>query len=256
MYILWIRHGFSCANYLKLVDPWYRFTSRNEYDAPLTKLGTQQAQDSASLIFERVSNIRKKGKSINIVPIFFSSNLSRAIQTASNLKKGLIKDGYDLDIPLVVIPYVEEHSLPLYFDKNNKPRNKKELKDLGIKFSHLDVYDKDGNPKYRNSVKNFYKKGIPEIVNYLKEDGYPINSNSIITIVAHRGTIEEATGIRIGNVGAVLQKVVFNHKNRQHESRDSEIIFPGYRYEHYEGYDFIPDDLKGCRSERARSFSQ
>jgi broad specificity phosphatase PhoE len=218
MYILWIRHGFSCANYLKFRDPMWLLTSVYENDAPLTNMGQRQIEAGSSVIFKKVFKMKKRSKKLNIVPIFFTSILTRAIETADSLKKGPTKK-----YKIIIVPYVEEISrfpwlTPFVFlDKQNQPRYLDTLyNDINIPFNvydNLSPYDEKGRPVKTVSVKNFFEEGLPTIMENLKNSGVSVNSQTTIVVVSHRKTIKEATGHSIGNGGAVLQHVKIKNDN-------------------------------------------
>lgn len=261
MYILWIRHGFSCANYMKMTDRLYKISGHIEYDAPLTKLGYEQAYSVGPLIFDTVS---KENKKLEFIPIFFSSMLSRALETAYNMKKGLTKvDSLFSKIPIVAVPYIEEKSaFPniekiVKIDKQNEPQNINILeKELPFKVNvleNLNPYSKSGEPITRVSVKKFYKDSLPKIFKNLRKSfGYRVNNNSVLILVSHGHLIKEATGVNIGNVGAVLQKVSY-YKGSWVPDVKSKLIFPGFTKEYYKTEKITSKDLENCRSKRVKN---
>jgi hypothetical protein len=265
MHILWIRHGFSCANFLGSTDPLYVLTGRLEYDARLTGLGYRQANEMAPLIFEKLGKIRvksgissnsanyeKDSEKLNLIPILFTSVLSRAIETANGLNQGLLKNELiEKPYPIVTIPYVEEIPLStstsnfIYLDKQNEPRNIHEVReDTGVDvdvYEEITPYDEYGEPIKRVSISLFYKDLLPKIHNLLEKEGYEIDDKTVITVVSHRKTIERATGVRnIGNIGAVLQ----NYQN--YEKNSSELLFEGFSHKNAVQY-IEESDLKSSR---------
>jgi hypothetical protein len=252
MYILWIRHGFSCANYLGSTDPLYVLTGRLEYDARLTGLGYRQANEMAPLIFKKLGKITKDSEKLNLIPILFTSVLSRAIETSNGLNQGLLKNKLiEKPYPIVTIPYVEEIPLSvstsnyIYLDKQNEPRNIHEVReDTGVDvdvYEEITPYDEYGDPIKRVSVSLFYKDLLPKIHGLLEKEGYETDDNTVITVVSHRKTIERATGVcNIGNIGAVLQ----NYQN--YEENSSELLFEGFSHKNAVKY-IEESDLNSSR---------
>ena len=260
MYILWIRHGFSCANYLSTVDPIYVVTGRNEYDARLTGLGVRQASTTAPIIFRKM--IRIEG--LTVIPLIFTSMLSRAIETSDGVNKGLLEDSFiQKPYPIVTIPYVEEIPLSvkasqfIYLDRQNEPRNiHKVRKDIGVDVSvyeEINPYDEYGDPITTFNIERFYEDSLPKIIKLLKKEGHKITDDTVITIVSHRKTIEKATGVSVGNVGAVLQNFeIFNssEEDLNYKPIDCEILFEGFS-DKWGLENILLEDLKDrCRSER------
>lgn len=253
MHILWIRHGFSCANFLGSTDPLYVITGRLEYDARLTGLGYRQAHKMAPLIFKKIGNINANSEKLNMIPILFTSVLSRAIETANGLNQGLLKDQFIIKpYPIVTIPYVEEIPLStstsnyIYLDKQNEPRNiHKVREDTGVDvdvYEEITPYDEYGDPVKRVSVSLFYKDLLPKIMTLLEKEGYQVDDRTVITIVSHRKTIERATSIKnIGNVGAVLQ-----HYQNSRSNSSSELLFEGFSHKNAVKY-IEESDLKSSR---------
>lgn len=265
MYILWFRHGFSCANYLSAVDPLYLVTGRLEYDARLTGLGKKQAISMAPKIFNKLKKINDISTNTKLenIPIIFTSMLSRAIETSDSINQGLLENSIlEKPFTIVVIPYIEEIPLSItasqyiYLDRQNEPRNiHKVRRDLGIDVSvyeEVNPYDEYGDPITSFNIDKFYEHSLPKIVNLLEKEGYPITENSVITLVSHRKTIERATGISLGNFGSVLQKLKKNSINftSSFTSLDVDILFEGFT-DSWGVENIELEDLKSCRTERA-----
>lgn len=223
MYILWFRHGFSCANYIKATDSLYFFKMPLEPDAHLTNIGKIQTETVAGDIIKDV----KKEYGIRVITdIIFTSILTRTIETANAIKKSMNRKS-----DIVILPHIEEIPFSFMFpiDRQNQPRNYYKLQEDVGKINiieGLDPYDNDGNPIKRVDITKFYNYVLPFLIDYLKNNGYAITKKTAIIIVSHRKTIEEATGMNIGNTGAVLQEI--NKENNHILIGGSEIIFDGF----------------------------
>ena len=249
MYILWVRHGFSCANYFDLDNKQFQTTLRQ--DAKLTDIGYDHTHKVSTEIFKKISKMRKNKKRLDLVPIFFSSMLSRAMKTADAFREGLgfNTQNYDnqrlfqnTNYPIILLPYIEE----VHEEDPNISNNPKNVNDLNLDFdvhilseySKLNPYDSNGNPVkfYKRGL--FYNKTLPEIVNVLKDHGYKITDNTTIAVFSHHNIIERNTGISLGNSGSVLQHVTSKFKKGR-----SEVVFPGF---FYDDYDLKRNDLNIC----------
>lgn len=255
MYILWFRHGFSCANYIKATDGLYLIKMPLEADAHLTNIGKIQTESVANSIIKDV----RKMKIRVITDVIFTSILTRTIQTAKAIKKSIKKES-----DLIILPHIEEIPFSFMFpiDRQNQPRNYNILrKDVGkidvLDSEDLDPYDSNGNPIKRVDVEKFYETVLPTLIESLKNTGYKITKKTAIIIVSHRKTINEATGISIGNTGAVLQEIIINRRlNNDYdiEIGDSEVIFEGfYREESTEIAKSIGlESISNCKSKPGR----
>lgn len=205
MKILFIRHGLSYANLLKEHDILYPINVIFDPDSKLTIEGIYQARSTA----EKLSPFK-------IIPIIFSSTLSRAIQTASE-----IKEHSNLFNEIIVLPNIEEIPLVsfLSIDRQNHPRNIfKVMDDLQIQVNTIGTitpYDTHGNLVTRSNVKRFYNIVVPKLIEFLSK----YKNYDTIVIVSHRKVIAQATGISVENCGIVLQDL---------SNMKSEVIFDGY----------------------------
>jgi hypothetical protein len=197
-----------------------------------------------------------KIEGLNVIPLIFTSMLSRAIETSDAINHGLLQDSFiGKPYPIVAIPYVEEIPLSvtasqfIYLDRQNEPRNiHKVRRNLGIDVSvyeEINPYDEYGDPITIFNINQFYEDSLPKILDLLKKEGHDLTDESVITIVSHRKTIEKATGISVGNVGSVLQKL-----DDFFRPEEAEILFEGFS--DLEGSEnILIEDLKGrCRSYR------
>lgn len=227
----------SCANYLSETDYFYPITCVLEYDSKLTGLGHRQSNETTPEIFRH-----ELLKDLKIAPILFTSILARAMQTSSGISQSLIENGITSESTIIAIPYIEE--LPfsshlglssdyIQIDKQNQPRNINEvIKDIGIHIDtipNINPYDPEGEPVIRVDVDKFYEVVVPEIIEYLKINGH-YDENAAIVVVSHRKTIKQATGICIGNVGAVLQTLEYDATGASLSwgPGTTEIIFKGH----------------------------
>jgi hypothetical protein len=245
MYILWVRHGFSCANYFHFDLDNKKFQTELKQDAKLTNIGYDHTHKASSEIFKKFSKIKKRGKKLDLIPIFFSSMLSRAMKTSD-----AFREGSRINYPTVLLPYVEEvpddNKESNIFDISNTPKN---VNDLNLDFDvhilsgypKLNPYDDKGEPVkfYKRGL--FYNRTLPEIVKVLKDHGYKITDNTTIAVFSHHDIIERNTGISLGNTGSVLQHLT--KSSNSFKKGSSEVVFPGF---YYEDYDLKKKDLKIC----------
>lgn len=252
MYILWFRHGFSCANYIKATDGLYLIKMPLESDAHLTNIGKIQTETVANSI---INDVKKKYKIRVISDIIFASILTRTVQTANAIKKSMKRKS-----DIVILPYIEEIPFSFVFpiDRQNHPRNFYTLQDDVGKIevldnSDLDPYDKKGNPIKRVDIEKFYELVLPNLIESLKNTGYKITNKTAIIIVSHRKTIKEATGINVGNTGAVLQEIYIN-KSGELLIGDSEMIFEGFQREESSimAQEIGKESISNCKSNPGR----
>ena len=210
MYILFVRHGLSYANLNKENDSFYIFTAPLDKDSKLTPEGLQQAKYISKVISEL---------SLDIVPVIFSSILTRSIQTANeianveeNVEENKKENKENEQKKLIVIPFIEEFPLNKFIpiDQQNQPRNIYEvIEETKIKLDvigTINPYNRDGDPILRTNTQKFYKLVVPEIIKYL-ESRYTLNENSTIVVVSHRKVIQHMTGYNLENCGLVLQNL-------------------------------------------------
>jgi broad specificity phosphatase PhoE len=203
IYVLFIRHGFSCSNYIKETDWKYLITTNYEPDTKLTGLGKKQAYNNGTEILEKVHNL-----GLNMLPYFFTSVLTRAIQTAVYIREGLEAGE---NIPIITIPNVEEIGAKYFkqFDYQNQGRNINEVRDdLELEIHSFGAHDNNGDIKKSKGPSNFYTDRLPILV-----DEFDVHDGDVLIVVSHRKAIEKITGVSLGNLGAVLQEVsVSNNK--------------------------------------------
>lgn len=209
MYIIWIRHAHSCANYLHSIKQHY-----NEHkvrDAMITDLGIVQTNIIFNIIQQLVSQMK-----LNLIPIFFTSNLRRTMETAI---------GINSNIPIIPINHINElRSKSMNLDVSNEPRNKSKIK---MKTKQLDcvtsAWNSKGKPKTRKpSVSGFYGETLSELIDCLD-----LKNNSAIMCVSHGGFIKKVTGIGLGNTGIVLQKISVTPNDIV--INDNVLVYEGHR---------------------------
>ena len=207
VYILWIRHGYSCGNYFHEYDESVKYG-----DTLLTDYGSKKAKGMWRVI-------KKKLKKLNLipVPVIFTSTLTRAIQTGMLVSDGKVK--------VIPISYISELNIGSYAHTYNTPRNKKEVeKDLGYEFQVLksnNPYRKSGDPKHTQPDQElFFNLGLPSIIKTLESQGTILPNNSVLVFVSHGGFIRSLTGKKVDNLGLVLQNI---------ESKESKILYKGKR---------------------------
>lgn len=192
MYILWVRHAYSCGNYYNqsgLIDP------KLYIDPLLTNHATKQSKGMWS-------KINKKTKKLELIPIVFTSTLTRAIQTGELISPRNVK--------VIPVSYINEINIKWYYDSYNLPRNRKDVeKDLGYKLQVLksnNPYRKSGAPKVSKPDKElFFNYGLPSIIDTLESQGIKVSNKSVLIFVSHGGFIHSITGHKVGNLGLVLQ---------------------------------------------------
>jgi hypothetical protein len=236
--IKWIRHGYSCANYL--YD-----THQSGVKSYFTNMVTKfQLGDNRGLLapdakltdatIKNICNMKNKPldpntdiKYNNILDsqYFFCSELTRAVETAI-LLFGSISN------PIYVIPFVgEEKGSSLLGDKDNLPsdipilnRNIEELKEYysdkcqkmnkNVSLDIIKKYRGEYGKPTLPSLEDFLDRFIPNFIkdnNLFQQDRQsenPLNVlNLKISIVSHSHFIKKITGIKVNNLDVVLQKI-------------------------------------------------
>jgi len=250
MHLLFIRHGESTANYLAKNDILFFLKVLFHPDSKLTERGLKQAFDMSSIIIGHL-------KKYEVIPILFSSILSRSIQTSNCIIKGLksktnseishkteyqiSEDSSDDDEGLlcnqqifknIVIPYIEEIPFFIPIDTQNQPRNLYDImyEDLTNDESNLNFslisdipelypYNYDGKPILRisNDFVKNFYESLDNIRTFVKKS-HKLTEKSVLIFVSHGKLIKAITGHSVGNLGLVLQTDVFKN----------EVLFEGY----------------------------
>jgi len=211
VFIDWIRHGFSCANAIKMeghvgpkniiknvIKEGNLGDSRGKYaaDSLLTDLGIKQAESVNKSYTDRIKEY----------DLILSSELSRAAETALVVgKNSKVKKIY-------MVPYISEERSPaaLMLDKDNQARDPKVVKEElenrfpttegypGIDISYIERFKGKYNPNTPTSpdFDSFYKRVLPLILSEnLKENRNIYN----IAIVSHNFFIKKIFKSRYGD---------------------------------------------------------
>lgn len=236
MYILWIRHGFSCENYMRLETFDKKYEIRDNIDPPLTDIGYKHSKKIAPHIFNKVKKLK-----LDIVPIFFASTLSRTMETSDAIRRSL-HSKYK-NTPTMIIPSIKEFSISNPGESGDVPTNFYDLVDelsfdlhVLVDYPKLNPYTPDGFVKNEYDYTMFYKVILPEIVKMLKKHysndskkSRRFSKNTTIVVFSHHNVIMKNTGISLGNTGAVLQYI----RNKDLKPLKSEMIFKGFEYESF-----------------------
>lgn len=227
VYIVWVRHGYSCGNMYtemlktKHVDPAvFR-------DAPLTNYAELQSIGVWETIKRKCDRLKLK-----IIPYVFTSILTRAIQTGDLIAP----PNYDI----VPISYVNEVNISGYDNEYNLPRNRKQIeKDIGFKLTTFkNPFKPNGEPKHKTPSKHlFYNEELVSIIKQLKKRGVRVTNKSVFVIVSHGAYIMSVTGKRVNNFGIVLQNCT---------DGKSDIVSQGGIKPHYLDLDY--DMVANCDS--------
>jgi hypothetical protein len=216
--INWIRHGFSCANYLylnsnyeKIYDKTKDYLKTLAPDAKLTKSTLDK--------FENINNnMNEYQKYILESDYYCCSELTRAIETSIFLFSILNKT------QIYIIKYIGEEvetsflgksdNLPSTHDNIEKNINnakmiyknifKKDIQQLNIEHANNDEKEKYTGPDFNN----FLSKVLPF---FIKKNKDKIKNNRLklsFSIVSHRNFIKNVTNIGLNNL-AVIQQGMF-----------------------------------------------
>jgi len=227
--LLWIRHGYSCANYYIQLPKNERPNQKIFADALLTNYSFSEVHKK-----NYWNNISKKLKKLKlkIVPIVFTSTLSRAIQTA----KSIIPPKFEI----IPISYISELYTIKRYNSYNISQNRKVVeKKLGYPLQVLasnNPYSSSGSVKNpQPDQKLFFEYGLPSIIKELESKGIKLYENSVLIFVSHGEFIKSITGCKVGNLGAVLQSVEYNK---------FKILFNGYPKPDLDTLEL--DDIENC----------
>lgn len=193
VHIEWIRHGMSCANIIKVLNP-YSLTKRSELapDSQLSNIGIEQCNIFNTKYYKRYKKF----------DLLCCSQLRRAIETAKICFKGTSKK-------IFVLPYVSEYYPLKILSKNNIPISYEHnldnsfLKILGIKFE---------NP----SVKKFNNIILPMLIYLAKKRNKYIGTKKRpvkIAIVSHQIFINRKTNNKLNNNGIQIEQLEYKNKN-------------------------------------------
>lgn len=116
--ILWVRHGFSCANFIKAFgDSSNYYRSYYAGDAQLTNIGREDVGEAVSKIITKLLNkkILKIDENSSLQRInkenIYTSTLLRTIETADEIRKKFTQENIflkDNNTRLHILPYISE----------------------------------------------------------------------------------------------------------------------------------------------------
>jgi broad specificity phosphatase PhoE len=205
--IYWIRHGFSCANYVKATS-WIPFSHTFIPDPKLHCDGVGQAM-----------KLGKYFKRINVkFDLICSSMLLRAMQTAlliyNEQSKGPCETTKEMNeeekkevVPIHVLPYIAEKgstvdNIPKWIHTGYKP----------LQYGEIDGLHYNSNELSNHEL--FDSKVLPQLINYLRKmSDNSADRNFNVAIVSHHHFLEKSFGkffnnpIKIENCQYITQSV-------------------------------------------------
>lgn len=216
MYILWIRHGYSCGN---LLSSFNKISSkkfkREKYsnDPRVSNIGGDIIREAK--IWERVVDLLEEKYNLEVVPIFFTSNLIRTLHTA---------DLINPDIPVHPLRYVGESPRQVMMvnvpDNTPHPDYDRWFPDASVRLS-------------RPSIPKFYDIELPDIIRSIEDKfGRTVDDRTCIMIVSHGRFMKHANNMKhsVNNTGMILQKILLNRKKGTTTPEKSKIIYQGTDY--------------------------
>lgn len=245
--ILWIRHGFSCANLIKSIasDKTNYFRSTYAPDSRVTNIGLEYAKAGGDLVKEKTASAELQVNPDHV----YTSTLLRTTETASAFIKGW-GDGLQ-GAKINIIPHMSEKRLFIGSDKDNHPRNfsilAKDLSEIegaidGLQIPTISPYrygayqltNKSGFMGYNSSRFNdpattkpnkdkLLSETLPQIA--MQDESFR-DPAQMTVFVSHGHFINSITGIKPENVGAILQTLVY--KNGKYVPISSQKYFHGF----------------------------
>jgi len=195
--IYWVRHGYSCANYIKKKNEksynlFKRIAHTRVKDPKLHIVGREQAQKLAEIF---------NNKGIN-TDLICSSQLLRAIETAQTLYNRL--DTVTIK-KIMILPQICEEgfietddNIPYNFIDNKIPKETIQLDGLDYK-------------KYYPSYEYFLRNVLVSLKDYLMSQEYSQEYN--IIIVSHSHFLKTIFGKKLNNCQYILEKNSLYNRN-------------------------------------------
>ena len=192
--IYWVRHGFSCANYIKKknegsYNPFKLIEHTSVKDPKLHIVGREQAQQLAE-------EFNKNNIKIDLV---CSSQLLRAIETAQTLYNRLDTcSGEIMILPQICETGNTDDNKPYRFINGKKPSGTTQLENLDYK-------------SYYPNYEYFLRNVLVSLKNYLISKKVIQEYN--IIIVSHSSFLKSIFNIKLNNCEYILEKnALNNHK--------------------------------------------
>ena len=192
--IYWVRHGFSCANYIKKknegsYNPFKLIEHTSVKDPKLHIVGREQAQQLAQEFNE--NNIK--------IDLVCSSQLLRAIETAQTLYNRLDTcSGEIMILPQICEKGNTDDNKPYRFINNTIPIHTIQLENLDYK-------------SYYPNYEYFLRNVLVSLKNYLISKKVIQEYN--IIIVSHSSFLKSIFNIKLNNCEYILEKnALDNHK--------------------------------------------
>lgn len=193
--IYWVRHGFSCANYIKKknegsYNPFKLIEHTSVPDPKLHIVGREQAQQLAEEEFNK-----KKIK----IDLVCSSQLLRSIETAQTLYNRLDTcSGEIMILPQICEKGYTDDNIPYRFINNIIPKGTIQLKNLDYE-------------SYYPNYEYFLRNVLVSLKNYLISKKVIQEYN--IIIVSHSSFLKSIFNIKLNNCQYILEKnALDNHK--------------------------------------------
>ena len=211
---LFIRHAFSCANYIKESQLFGSLTQGFYFPAaPLTSVGINQSENVGKNI---LNNLKSLPDDLQLIDATYSSNLPRAIETAYYINKGLGRFRKVVPINGVKESGSSRENIPLSYEEYKQlyPQLESILPNVesniaGISEEILKPGGLDGNPVKSEVLMDkdsFYRTLVSELKSKKYNDSEKVY---IVPIVSHGKSIEKYLLSRsdckgkIGNLGIV-----------------------------------------------------
>jgi broad specificity phosphatase PhoE len=208
--IYWVRHGYSCANYVRDNESGFfnPFAHTRVPDPRLHDVGKEQAQQLAEFL-------NRKQISFDLI---CSSQLSRAIETSETLYNRLdnVSDDKILILPNICEKGNTLDNIPYRYILDIKPKYTEEL--IGLDYT-------DYKPDYKFFMNNILIK-IKEYLEEKRKEKELNNYEYNIIIVSHSSFLKSIFGIKLSNCQYILEKDVF--QNRENINKK---IKKGYSFE-------------------------
>jgi hypothetical protein len=264
--IYWIRHGYSCANYLYHKKLW-NTTDKYAKLAPDAQLTDKTVSNICTMKQENTDDYLNKLNSIIDSDYILCSNLTRAIETAYMLFGHLNKKIY-------IIPYVGEkiETSGLGYTDNIPSDDitlKKNIDDILKKHKScmdthaevsFDIINKyiEKKMNVEPSIDNFLNIFIPNLLNDCKKKKLKL------IIVSHSHFMNEITGIYPNNIDIILQQFEIEYtlvnrkthlfnllnsyiKKNKIIKKHSKKYTATPKYGHFDFNQLKEDDLKICK---------
>jgi len=205
--VLFIRHGYSLANIFEGKLTHQLFRNLFAPDPNLTQIGYKKAKD----LGEKLSIFfNKQDKEFKLHKTIYTSRLSRTVETALGIAKGIkgIK-GIEVIDKIKTIEYINETPIGMFKSiYDNIPQEHEKMEDKVKQFMDttnekeikIEQYCEDiDNCKIKKPDLEKFKEFFFRLSN--QED---INNSNLVIFVSHAGTMKKFFGEKVNNLGMIL----------------------------------------------------